>query len=535
MIRYYLKMHHKYIIVFFLTTVPLAFLAPYKSHVMQWIIDSKSPKEIPAILSLGALIFLSVFLLQLTGKNLFSKISTNISASLRNDLIQKLLARDMGEFSIEDHGRYLSNLTADVQAIQNEILLPLYNISLYGSMLFFTLILLWNINPVFFVTAVVMAIFPALLPKLFAHPLTNLRNSFSKENGKYTTVAKDILGGFETIRSFGADKEIIKQHDNASMQLSSKEYMYNKMVNLNDNLTSFVGHVAFFSFLAIGALLVLDGKITMGYLVTATNLINFTLQPVQIISQSISKIIGAKCIHQRLLKILTEHVDEKQINHDVDLNGDLLLENVSFSYPNVQEKTLQHCTYRFEFGKKYAIAGASGSGKSTLAKLLTCLYREYDGTISYGGTDIQAISSSSYARIIAMIPQRVFLFNGSIADNITLFSHCWDDNEILAIAEKAGLSDLISKLPNGIHTTILDNNLSGGQAQRIGIARALIREPKILIADESTSSLDNKLANDREQTLLSYNGTSIIISHRQSTAMWEHVDKVLHMDHGRLL
>lgn len=87
MIRYYLKMHRKYIIVFFLTTVPLAFLAPYKSHVMQWIIDSKSPKEIPAILSLGALIFLSVFLLQLTGKNLFSKISTNISASLRNDLI----------------------------------------------------------------------------------------------------------------------------------------------------------------------------------------------------------------------------------------------------------------------------------------------------------------------------------------------------------------------------------------------------------------------------------------------------------------
>ncbi len=161
----YLAKEWKFCALFVLVTAPLAFLAPYKSYVIQWLIDAKSASEIPYLLALGGGIFLSVFLLEWAGRNLFSRINTSVARAMREELLGGILSRDLGAFKEDTAGSYVSQLTNDITAIQNEFLTPLYNIVLYGGMLVFALFFLYRIHPLMFLIAIAMAVFPAVIPQ----------------------------------------------------------------------------------------------------------------------------------------------------------------------------------------------------------------------------------------------------------------------------------------------------------------------------------------------------------------------------------
>lgn len=171
----YLAKEWKFCALFVLVTVPLAFLAPYKSYVIQWLIDAKSASEIPSLLAIGGGIFLSVFLLEWAGRNLFSRINTSVARAMREELLNGVLSRDLGAFKQDTAGSYVSQLTNDITAIQNEFLTPLYNIVLYGGMLVFALFFLYRIHPLMFLIAIAMAVFPAVIPHIFARRLKKSR------------------------------------------------------------------------------------------------------------------------------------------------------------------------------------------------------------------------------------------------------------------------------------------------------------------------------------------------------------------------
>lgn len=535
MISKSLKKQSYYIIFYVLVTIPLAFLAPYKSYVMQWLIDAESSSDIMPRLCVGAIVFLTVFLLEWAGRNLFSRLNTNLAHSIREDVLSQLVHFDLDKFTQDSVGSYVSRLTSDIRAIQNEYLMSLYNISLYGGMLFFTLIFLYRIDPIFFIVSVLLAFFPAMMPRFFSKHLIKSRDLFSKQTAQYTTTIKDILQGQETVHAFGAETDMLLKHDITSKTLSECEFTYNKIVNCNISLTSFVSQIIFFTVLAIGISLVMTDRITIGYMVTATNLVNFTIQPVQIISQSMSKIVATKEIRKRLsVMAKVNQAGNVPIEMTKIDGGDLILDQVGFRYPESEEKVFSCVSLRFESGKKYAVVGPSGSGKSTLAKIIAKMYGGYSGSIMYKGIDISNIPKAEYNKLVGVIPQKVFLFNGTVSENITLFSRDWTEAEILDAAKQAGLSDYLSKLPDGIHTNIFENNLSGGQAQRIGIARAMLRKPYILIADEPTSNLDSGLADDIERLLLSHAGTSIIITHRTTSQVISHVDHIISIEGGNV-
>ena len=466
----YFAKEWKCCLLFVIITLPLAFLAPYKSYVIQWLIDAESAEKIPYLLALGGGIFLLVFLLEWIGRNLFAHINTSVARTIREQLLGGILSRNLGTFKQESVGSYVSELTNDIAAVQNEFLTPIYNIVLYGGMLLFSLIFLYRIHPLMFLVAVAMAVFPATMPHIFARHLKKKRSAFSAQNASYVTVSKDILHGFETLRSFGAEKNAEQQHCASAAELSLAELRYNKVVNFNIAATSFIGQVVFYSVLAIGITLVFNGKLTIGYLVTATNLINFTNQPVQVISQSVSKIIATKDIRRRLVAASKEleHRNTVDTSFPKD-SGDLVLTHIRFRYTEDGPWILNDITYTFEAGKKYALVGVSGAGKSTLAKVIAGMYDTYEGVISCGGKDVRSIAPEELAHTISIIPQSPFIFNATVFDNITLFSDRWTSDEVLAAAELAGLGDFLSLLPQGLHSEIIENSLSGGQAQRIGV------------------------------------------------------------------
>ena len=163
---------------------------------------------------------------------------------------------------------------------------------------------------------------------------------------------------------------------------------------------------------------------------------------------------------------------------------------------------LNDISYTFEEGKKYVLVGASGAGKSTLAKVIAGLYDAFDGTITCGGKDVRRMTRRKITRTIAIIPQSPFLFNGTVLENITLFSSKWTEEEVLAAARQAGLGDLLAVLPQGLQSEIKENSLSGGQAQRIGIARSILRKPDVILADEPTANIDSQIADDIEHLLM---------------------------------
>lgn len=532
--KMYLSKEWKWCTLFVLVTVPLAFLAPYKSYVIQWLIDAGSAAEIPRLLALGGGIFLSVFLLEWAGRNIFSHINTSIARAMREKLLGGMLSRDLGTFKKETVGSYVSQLTNDITAIQNEFLTPLYNIVLYGGMLIFSLFFLYRIHPLMFFIAVAMAVFPAVIPHIFARHLKKSRSAFSQKNAAYVTVSKDILQGFETLRSFGAEENAAKQHHVFADALARAELRYNKIINCNIASTSFVGQVVFYLVLAIGILLVFRGDLTIGYLVTATNLINFTNQPVQVISQSVSKIIATKDIRRRLAATSEKEVQSTDTKSAAKGSA-LVLSHVRFRYKENGAWVLDDINYAFEEGKKYALIGASGAGKSTLAKVIAGMYNTFEGTITCGGKDVRAMTRQEFIRTIAIIPQSPFLFNGTVLENITLFSSKWTEDEVLVAAQQAGLGDLLAALPQGLHSEIMENSLSGGQAQRIGIARALLLKPDILLADEPTANLDSTLADDIERVLMDWPGTAILITHRKIELVIGRADGILEFANGTII
>lgn len=532
--KLYFEKEWKLCALFALVTLPLAFLAPYKSYVIQWLIDAESASEIPRLLGVGGLIFLSVFLLEWLGRNIFARINTSIARAMREDLIEGTLCCDLGEFKQNTVGSYVSQITNDITAIQNEFLTSLYNITLYGGMLVCSLIFLYRIHPLMLLIAVIMAIFPAVMPHAFARFLKKTRSDFSQENADYVTTGKDILQGFETLRSFGAEAEAKSRHSAAAASLSNAELRYSKVINCNIAMTSFVGQIVFYSVLAIGITLVFKGNISIGYLVTATNLINFTNQPVQVISQSVSKIIATTDIRHRLV-LVRQNTHQGVSNFTGSQAGNLSLQHVYFRYNNNDAYALNDINCTFLQNKKYAIMGPSGSGKSTLAKVISGMYRNYEGNILYDGKELRNMSHAESTHVIETIPQNPFIFNGTVYENITLFSKQWTQEEVLSAEQRSGLSDFLAKLPQGLNSELKESNLSGGQAQRIGIARALLRKPYILIADEPTASLDSGLADDIERLVMSWPGTAILITHRKSQYVLDHADGVINLANGAVL
>lgn len=267
---------------------------------------------------------------------------------------------------------------------------------------------------------------------------------------------------------------------------------------------------------------------------TATNLINFTNQPVQVISQSVSKIIATKDIRRRLAdacETMTQSADTESFAD----GSTLTLTHVRFRYSEDGAWVLDDVSYTFEEGKKYALVGASGAGKSTLAKVIAGMYSNFEGVITCGGKNVRAMTRQEFTRTIAIIPQSPFLFNGTMLENITLFSNEWTEEEVLIAARQAGLEDLLAVLPEGIHSEIMENSLSGGQAQRIGIARALLHKPNILLADEPTANLDSALADDIERLLMNWPSTAILITHRKSGLVLDRADAILEFSNGTII
>ena len=284
-----------------------------------------------------------------------------------------------------------------------------------------------------------------------------------------------------------------------------------------------------------GAWLSLSNRhITPGIVLAFLQLLTFVIAPIEKIPSLFANRKAARSLIAQTEELFYEKPDEQEKIEINTLRSAIEVQNLSFSYENT-EKALQAISLTIHAGKKYAIVGASGSGKSTLFKLLTKYSNEYDGNILFDGIDLRNITYSSLSEIISEVQQNVFVFHDSIYNNICLYKKI-SEEKFDYVIRKSGLSSLIQQKGKNFSCGANGSKLSGGEKQRISIARALLRNASVLLMDEASSALDEKTADEIMNSILDMPDiTSLVITHRLNSTLLKKYDGIFVLHHGKIV
>jgi ABC-type bacteriocin/lantibiotic exporters, contain an N-terminal double-glycine peptidase domain len=349
----------------------------------------------------------------------------------------------------------------------------------------------------------------------------------------------ESVGSIKTIKQFGVEDYTNQKTENKFVLLMHTIYKSGINYLFIDNASGFISRVFTIILLWIGAYLVIDQSITPGVLLSCYSIIGYFTGPAASLIGANKTIQNAIIASDRLFEImdLERESEENKIRLKEENLGDIRFDQVQFSY-GARKDVFSDFSLTIERGKTTAIIGESGSGKTTLVSLLQKLYPLKSGKILINGQDINYFTSDTLRELITSVPQQLNLFSGNVVDNIALGEYNPDFERILAIIKELGLNSFIERLPLGLNTYIGENGatLSGGEKQRLAIARALYRNPEIIILDEATSSLDSEselFVKKIISRLKSEKKTVVIIAHRLSTVI--DADKIVVLENGEVI
>ena len=350
----------------------------------------------------------------------------------------------------------------------------------------------------------------------------------------------ESLNAITTIKRFGIEAHANLKTESRFVRLLRNTYVSAQGAIFASNGIDVVSSVVTVAVLWVGSNLVINQTLTPGSLMIFYSLIGYVLSPIGSLISSNQTIQDAQIAADRLFQILdleTESTDAStKVKMEPDMIGDIVFDNVSFRYGS-RKQVFSSLSLVIPKGKTTAVVGESGSGKTTLVSLLQNIYPIQSGRISIGQYDIAMISNESLRRFIGIVPQKVELFSGTLLSNICLGDLQPDMRRVLDIITQLGLKDFVDALPKGLDTIVSEQGttFSGGERQRIAIARALYKQPEVLIFDEATSSLDSISECFVKQTLhaLAAQGkTIIVIAHRLSTI--KDADRIVVIDKGEV-
>ena len=447
----------------------------------------------------------------------------------------KLMEKNIASFKQESAAQYLSALSNDTKVISENYLNK--SIDLMRQMITFAgaLVMMVIYSPVMTLVAVGLSLLPLLASMLAGGKLTKAEESVSERNAGLMASIKDVLSGFSVVKSFKAEGAVMKQFSEQNDAMEQAQCHRNQLAGLLNLLGAVAAACAQIGVFLVGAYLALSGRaITPGVLLVFVQLMNFIIEPIASVPGILAGRRAALALIDKLDNALTANVrKEGQLKLDA-LHSGIELQNVTFSYEN-KEPALNDVNVRFEKGKSYAIVGGSGSGKSTLLSLLMASRSDYTGEILYDERELRSIDASSLYDLVSLVQQEVFVFNASIRDNITMFGDFPQDKTDRAI-RLSGLSKLIEEKGEDYLCGENGAGLSGGEKQRISIARSLIRETPVLLVDEATAALDKETAFRVSDAILNLTDlTRIVVTHALDAALMDRYDVILALKDGRLI
>ena len=528
----YFKQQWPRLILFAAFTLGVSFFAPLKNFQLKWLIDSKSKQEALGYMGLVFAITFSSWFFERLSRRSFTRIACGAVEQVRQRILEQVLYRTVAQYNAEGDAAYLSLLTTDLRTLYDDYYMSLFSIVFWGGIMLCALAMYLYISPVMLLAILLVTIPPLVLPRRMNERLKATRDAFSLQMADYTQQLKELLGGFEIIRSFLREDAYAALHQKAARKARESELDYQQSLNAMVTNTSLISNLIFPVVMLVGLFLAFDGRLTMGTVSTAASMANFVITPCHQIAQCWAKVKSSQGIRQRLEAAMAEPQAAEQ-GEPIGPIESIQCETVRFAYPNTAEPVLKDASLTVDAAQKVALVGESGCGKSTLAKLLFQYYPDYSGDILFNGRQVRTLDRTALYRRVGYIAQTAYLFHDTIRNNICLHEDFPDEQLAHAIAA-AGLMDWVASLPDGLDTVISENgkNLSGGQRQRIGIARLALRSYDLIIADEITASLDPDTSQQVMENLIAMPCMVVAITHDVAGSFMHQFDKVYRVEHG---
>ena len=464
-------------------------------------------------------------------------LGVRIQGDMRRDLFQHIETLPFSYFDENKTGSIMSRIVNDlfeVSELAHHAPEDLFNsfISIIGA-----LVMLWIINP--WLSVVVLCYVPIMI--LFAAKARRrMSNAFDNSRQKVSMLNAEIeasVSGVRVTKAYNAENIEAEKFDNVNAQFKeARTEAYRAMGGFHAGMSGFNDFLYLLALVSGGLFFYYDmitGPDFTAFILYITMLINPIRTIVNLFEQIQDGLTGLNRFCN-IMDIPSEYEPETPVESPLD--GDIVFENVSFGYGEKSAEVLKNVSFTIKKGQTVALVGSSGGGKTTICNLLPRFYRCMEGKILIGGTDINDVTTAALREKIAVVAQDVFLFSGSVRDNIAYGSPTKSEAELIQAAKRANIHDYVMTLPDGYDTEVGERGvkLSGGQKQRIAIARAFLKNPPILILDEATSALDNMTEMQVQASLaeLSVGRTTLVVAHRLSTV--KNADRILVITDGEI-
>lgn len=470
---------------------------------------------------------------------LMNYVGQRVIIDIRKAVFEKLQRLSMSFYDKHKTGTIMSYVTNDVSALQSAMVDNVVEMITETVILVASIVMMIYLDWKLFL--VTFATFPVVLFFIdsFGKRIRKSGSRIQEAAADITSVLQEVASSPRVIKSFVREGYEVDRFDKENMNNFRANMKYAQLSSTLTPTIEFVAAVGVSIILWYGGNSVINGSITAGSLVAfLTYAVNIS-NPIKRLSRVIGNIQKALAAAQRVFDVLDLPEDIKNAPDAKALpkvKGDVRFNDVSFAY-NENEEVLSHVSFEVKPGEMIAFVGPSGAGKSTVASLLPRFYDAINGSITIDGQDIRKVTLDSLREQVGIVPQETVLFNGSVYDNILYGRLDATREEVEAAAKAANAHDFIMQLPDGYETMLGDRgmNISGGQRQRISIARAILKNPQILILDEATSALDTESERVVQEALdrLMVGRTSFVIAHRLSTI--KNADKIMVLEKGQLI
>ncbi len=495
------------------------------------------------VLMMMVSVIISIFLL----KNVFNYLAmyyitflrNGVLKDIRNVLFGKIVSLPLAFYSEKSKGDTISRVSSDVDEVKNSFLAVLEMIVREPLTILFSLIAM-------LILSVKLTLFVFIFIPISGFIISKVGKSLKKgslkvqqEQGIFLSILEETMTGLRIIKAFDVEHVFAKKFENSNQRYYTYSNSLLNRQNLASPISEFLGIIVIGILLVYGGYLVfvdnsMDASFFIGYITLAYNI----LTPAKAIAKASYGVKKGNGAANRILEFLESENTITEIENPIikkEFESSITIKNISFKYDD--DLVLKNFNLNVPKGKTVALVGQSGSGKSTIANLITRFYDVNEGSISIDGVDIKNLSQTSLRSMLGVVSQDSILFNDTIKNNLKIGKQTATDEEVVEALKIANAWEFVKDLPRGIESNIGDsgNKLSGGQKQRLSIARAVLKNPPIMILDEATSALDTeseRLVQDALEKMMR-NRTSIVIAHRLSTI--KNADEIVVMQKGEIV